>query len=275
MYGSRTYNIVAVQPYIDVVGIVAGDVVIIDRNGIGIKHSTAFGGTQTVNVYTYEWYGIRLGSLSSGNYLITIYNTLTGGNREILYEFGPTPVAGTTYSVYYGSTIAKYRVSSGNTTTNVRDGLKSAIDAATWGTTVTTTSVSTNRLRVNITGATVNLTTQLGTEKYKKGRYTTISGTTYIIIEQEAATAYPTLPAVAASYAFTALTPITGTVEAYLSEPLTAYTYSDSLTTTTSITGIPVVGSVTAGECVVDETAQRIWFDGNLNFGEIIKVFQK
>jgi hypothetical protein len=275
MYGARTYNIVAVQPYIDVVGIVAGDIVIIDRNGIGIKHSTAFGGTQTVNVYTYEWYGIRLGSLSSGNYLITISNTLTGGNREILYEFGPTPVAGTTYSVYYGSTIAKYRVASGNTTTNVRDGLKAAIDAATWGTTVTTTSVSTNRLRVNITGSTVNLVTQLGTEKYKKGRYTTISGTNYIIIEQEAATAYPTLPSVAASYAFNSLTAITGTVEAYLSEPLTAYTYTDSLTTTTSITGIPVVGSVTAGECVVDETAQRIWFDSNLNFGEIIKVFQK
>jgi hypothetical protein len=275
MYGARTYNIVAVQPYIDVVGLIAQDVVIIDRNGIGIKHSTAFGGTQTANVYTYEWYGIRLGSLSSGNYLITISNTLTGGNREILYEFGPTPVSGTTYSVYYGSTIAKYRVASGNTTTNVRDGLKSAIDAATWGTTVTTTSVSTNRLRVNITGATVNLVTQIGTEKYKKGRYTTISGTTYIIIEQEAPTAYPTLPAVAASYAFTALTPITGTVQAYLSEPLTASTYTDSLTTTTSITGIPVVGSVTAGECVVDETAQRIWFDADLNFGEIIKVFQK
>ncbi len=94
-------------------------------------------------------------------------------------------------------------------------------------------------------------------------------------LEQEAPTAYPTLPSVAASYAFTALTPITGTVQSYLSEPLTASTYTDSLTTTTSITGIPVVTSVTAGECVVDETAQRIWFDGNLNFGEIIKVFQK
>ncbi|NBW20283.1 MAG: hypothetical protein EBR82_71180 [Caulobacteraceae bacterium] len=198
MYGARTYNIVAVQPYIDVVGIVAGNIVIIDRNGIGIKHSTAFGGTQTANVYTYEWY-----------------------------------------------------------------------------TTVTTTSVSTNRLRVNITGATVNLTTQLGTEKYKKGRYTTISGVNYIIIEQEAATAYPTLPAVAASYAFNSLTAITNTVETYLSEPLTAYTYTDSLTTTTQITGIPVVGSVNPGECVVDETAQRIWFDADLNAGEIIKVFQK
>lgn len=275
MYGSRTYNVVAVQPYINVVGIVAGDVIVIDRNGIGLKHTTAFGGTQTQNVYTYEWYGVRLGSLSSGNYLITIYNSLSGGNREILYEFGPTPTVGSTYSVYYGSIIAKYRVQSGDNTAAVRNGLKSAIDAATWGTTITTTSVSTNRLRVNITGSTVNLTTQLGTEKYKKGRYTTISGVNYIIIEQEAATAYPTLPAVAASYAFTSLTPITGTVEQYLSEPLTAYTYSASLTTTASITGIPVVGSVTPGQCVVDETAQRVWFDSDLNFGEIIKIFQK
>ncbi len=275
MYGARSYLVVAAQPYIDVVGIVAGDVIIVDRNGIGVKHAVTFGGTQTQNVYTYEWYGIRLGSLSSTNYLIPIYNTLSGGNREILYEFGPTPVAGTTYSVYYGSVIAAYRVQAGNTTAQVRNGLKSAIDAATWGTTVTTTSVSTNRLKVNITGATVNLTTQLGTEKYKKGRYTTISGTNYIIIELEAPTAYPTLPAVAASYSFTALTPITGTVESYLQESLTQYTYTDSLTTTTNITDIPVVTSVNPGECVVDESAQRVWFDSDLNFGEIIKIFQK
>jgi hypothetical protein len=26
---------------------------------------------------------------------------------------------------------------------------------------------------------------------------------------------------------------------------------------------------------VVDESAQRIWFDSNLNIGEVIKVFQK
>jgi hypothetical protein len=275
MYGSRTYTVLAEQAYIDVVGMVAQDVVIIDRNGIGVRHTAAFGGTQTADVYTYEWYGVRLGSLSSGNWLITISNILSGGNRTILYEFGPTPTAGSTYSVYYGSIIAKYTVQSGDNTTAVRNGLKAAIDAASWGTTVTTSSVSTNRLQVNITGAVVNFTTQLGTQKFKKGRYTTLSGVNYIIIEQESLTAYPTLPAVAASYSFASLVPIVGTVQNYLNEPLTASTYSASLTTTTQITGIPVVGSVTPGQAIVDESAQRIWFDGNLNIGEQIKVFQK
>lgn len=262
-------------PYIDTVGVVAQDVVIIDRNGIGVKHTFSFGGTQTHDVYTYEWYGVRLGSLSSGNWLITLSTVLSGGIRTILYQFGPTPTVGSTYSVYYGSTIAKYTVQAGNNTAAVRNGLKAAIDAASWGTTVTTTSISTNQLQVVIQGATVNFTTQLGTQKFKKGRYVTISGINYIIIEQESPTAYPTLPAVAASYAYTALTPIVGTVQAYLSEPLTASTYSASLTTTTQITGFPLVGSVNPGEAVVDESAQRIWFDGNLNFGEKIKVFQK
>jgi hypothetical protein len=275
MYGSRTYPVTAEQPYIDVVGMVAQDVVIIDRNGIGVRHTAAFGGTQTADVYTYEWYGVRLGSLSSGNWLITISNSLSGGNRTIIYEFGPTPTVGSTYSVYYGSIIAKYTVQSGDNTAAVRNGLKAAIDATSWGTTVTTSSVSTNRLQVNITGAVVNFTTQLGTQKFKKGRYVTLSGINYIIIEQESLTAFPTLPAVAASYAFTSLVPIVGTVQNYLNEPLTASTYSASLTTTTQITGIPVVGSVTPGQAVVDESAQRIWFDSNLNIGEVIKVFQK
>jgi hypothetical protein len=275
MYGSRTYTVTDSQPYIDTVGVIAQDVVIIDRNGIGVRHTVTFGGTQTSDVYTYEWYGVRLGSLSSGNWLITISNILSGGNRTILYEFGPTPTAGSTYSVYYGSIIAKYTVQSGDNTAAVRNGLKAAIDAASWGTTVTTSSVSTNRLQVNIMGAVVNFTTQLGTQKFKKGRYTTLSGVNYIIIEQESGTAYPTLPAVAASYSFASLVPIVGMVQNYLNEPLTASTYSASLTTTTQITGIPVVGSVTPGQAIVDESAQRIWFDGNLNIGEQIKVFQK
>lgn len=275
MYGSRTYTVTDPLPYIDTVGVVAQDVVIIDRNGIGVRHTFSFGGTQTHDVYTYEWYGVRLGSLSSGNWLITLSNVVSGGNRTILYQFGPTPTSGSTYSVYYGSTIAKYTVQAGNNTAAVRNGLKAAIDAASWGTTVTTTLISTNQLQVNITGAVVNFTTQLGTQKFKKGRYVTISGINYIIIEQESPTAFPTLPAVAASYAFGSLTPIAGGVESYLAEPLTASTYSATLTTTTQITGFPLVGSVNPGEAVVDESAQRIWFDSVLNPGEKIKVFQK
>jgi hypothetical protein len=274
MYGARTYNVVAVQPYLDVVGLVANRVVVVDRNGIGIKHTSTFGGTQSVNIYTYEWYGVRLGSLVPGDYLIVISNIVLS-NRVILFEFGPTPAVGTTYSVTEGTTIASYKVQTGDTTEDVRDALKLAIDNATWSTSISTVDVSTNRLECTLSDAAYDLTVSLGAQKYKKGRYVTISGINYIVTEAEASDAYPVLPAIAASYAFTAITPITGTVEQYLEEPLTIYTYSASSTSTTNITGIPTVTSVNPGECVVDEPAQRIWFDGDLNFGEIIKVFQK
>jgi len=184
-------------------------------------------------------------------------------------------VAGTVYSVYYGSIIASYVAQTGDTTQDVRDGLKAAIDGESWGTTVTTTNISTNRLQVDITGTTVNFSVQVGTQKYKKGYYTTIAGINYILVEAESTSAYPVLPALGVSYAYSLLVPISGTVEQYLNQPNTVYTYSESTTGTTDITAIPQVGSVPSNKCVVDQNQQRVWFDANLNIGEIIKVFQK
>lgn len=275
MYGSRTYIVAAQQPYIDVVGLIANNVVIVDRNGIGLKHTTFFTGTQNVSVLTYEWYGVKQGTVSSTNFLLTLNNSISGSDRVILYQVGSAPVAGTVYSVYYGSIIAEYVVQSGDTTTMVRDGLKAAIDATNFGTTIVTTSISTNRLELYITGTTVNPSTQIGTQKYKKGYYTTIAGINYILVEAENATTFPTLPALGVSYAYSLLVPITGTVEQYLTEPLTVYSYSESVTGTTDITALPQAGAVTAGQCVVDQNQQRVWFDSDLNFGEIIKIFQK
>lgn len=274
MYGSRSYTVVSVQPYIDVLGIVADNVVVVDRNGIGLKHTTFFTGTQNVSVKTYEWYGVIQSTVGVGNFLLTLSNSIVGSDRVILYQVGASPVAGTVYSVYYGSIIASYVAQSGDTTQDVRNGLKAAIDAESWGTTVTTTSISTNRLQVDITGTSVNFSVQVGTQKYKKGYYTTIAGINYILVEAEATNAYPTLPALGVSYAYSLLVPISGTVEAYLSQPLTVYTYSESTTGNTDITAYPQVGSVPVGQCVVDENQQRVWFDGDLNYGEIIKIFQ-
>lgn len=275
MYGSRTYTVVAQQPYIDVVGIISNNVVIVDRNGIGLKHTTFFTGTQNVSVKTYEWYGVVQSTVGVGNFLLTLSNSIVGSDRVILYQVGASPQAGTVYSVYYGSIIASYVAQSGDTTQDVRDGLQAAIDNESWGTTVTTTAISTNRIQVDITGTVVNFTVQVGTQKYKKGYYTTIAGINYILVEAESTSTWPTLPALGVSYAYSLLIPISGTVEAYLSQPLTVYTYSESTTGTTDITAFPQVGSVPAGQCVVDQNQQRVWFDGNLNFGEIIKIFQK
>lgn len=275
MYGARTYTVVAEQPYIDVVGVVSNDVVIVDRNGIGLQHTTFFTGTLNVSVKTYEWYGVVQSTVGVGNFLLTLSNSIVGSDRVILYQVGASPVAGTVYSVYYGSIIASYVAQTGDTTQDVRDGLKAAIDGESWGTTVTTTNISTNRLQVDITGTTVNFSVQVGTQKYKKGYYTTIAGINYILVEAESTSAYPVLPALGVSYAYSLLVPISGTVEQYLNQPNTVYTYSESTTGTTDITAIPQVGSVPSNKCVVDENQQRVWFDANLNIGEIIKVFQK
>jgi hypothetical protein len=71
------------------------------------------------------------------------------------------------------------------------------------------------------------------------------------------------------------LIPVIGTVESYLNEPTVSYVYSDSITGSTDITAIPNAGSVPFSQCIVDQNQQRIWFSDNLDFGEIIKVFQK
>lgn len=275
MYKAIQYPVLNVQPYVEVAGITADNVIAVDRNGIGVEHLTYFSGTQTVSVKTYLWYGVIQSTVNTNNTIITLTNSIVGSDRIIVYRIGTTPVAGTVYSVYYGNIIAKYAVQTGDTTQMVRDGLKAAIDGESWGTTVTTTSIGTNRIQVDITGTTVNFQTQIGTQKYKKGYYTTIAGINYILVEAEALNAYPTLPALGVSYAYNLLIPIAGTVEDYLYQPLSVYEYSESVTGSTDILAFPQLSGVQANKCVVDQNQQRVWFDANLNFGEIIKIFQK
>lgn len=274
-YKATTFPVLDPLAYVPVIDVLESKILVVDRNGIGVRLSPSFSNTPTVvDVYTYEWYGVKLGSLSSGNRLIVVSDSIVGGNREIVYEVGPTPLPNTIFSVFNGTNYAKYRVQTGDTTTAVRNGLKTAIDAVSWGFTVTTTAVSTNRLRLAFTSA-QNFTYQLGTEKFKKGRFCNIAGTNYIIIEQESATAFPTLPALAANYNFNTLMAIIGSVQTYLQEPLTTIVYSQSLTATTNILGVSSSINVPPNTCVLDEPNQRLYFDSTLAIGEKIKVFQK
>lgn len=282
MYKAFQYKIAISEPYLDIAGIYADNVLIIDRNGIGIKHNTTFsGGSINRDVYTYFYYQVKATQITANDYIIPITEdfVLDPRSLDVLYEFGPSPTPGVVYSIYFGNQIAKYKIASGNTTQTVRDAIKAALDALTWpaGTTLTTSSVSTNRLQVTVSGDFAYPSIQLGTEKYKKGYYIIYLGRYYTLVEAESTTAYPTLPAVAASYSLNAITqiPLGSTVEGYLAEPNSTYTYSDSVTNTTALIGIPAVGNVPAGECVIDFYNQRIWFDSNLNIGETIKIFQK
>lgn len=278
MYKAYQFTVTEVQPFLPIFGIYADDVVVVDRNGIGIKHNQTFGGSVNKTVYTYEHYSIKQVTISSGNYLIPVVDEIVffpSTERTMVFEFGPSPTVGIVYSLYFDQTFAKYKVQVGDTTEDVRDGLQAAVNAASWGTTIVTTALYSNQLQLVITGDTVYPRYQLGQEKFKKGYYVTIDGVYYALYQAVSFTAFPTLPSVAASYSLNDIVKITGTMESSLYEPYSQYFYSTSVGGSTNITDIATVGSVNPGECVIDVFNQRIWFDNNLNFGEIIKLFVK
>jgi hypothetical protein len=273
--GYKTYQVIDNIPYIDTTSIVASRVLVVDRNGIGVKHNTSFSGTETVDVKTFEWYGLKQETASSTNYLIQLSNSIVGSDRQIILRVGPSPVPGFVYSIYYGTIIASYLVLAGDTEQDVRDGLIAAINGESWGTTFTTTAIGTNRIQLDITGTAINPSIQFGSQLYRKGYYVTIAGINYLLEEGQSTTGWPTLSAIGASYAYAVMIKLFGTVEQYLQQPLTVSNYSESVTGSTDITGIPSASGVTFNHCVVDELQQRIWFYENLNIGEIIKVIYR
>lgn len=276
MYHSRTYINDAVNPWIAAPGIVAADVVIIDRNGIGVKHGSNFqAGTLEVDVYEFQWYGVKRTSLSANEY-INIITQSVGATRITVYEIGSTVTVGRTYSFYDNNVIAKYTAIAGDDANDVRNGLVSAINAATWsGFTATVTNVSTTRLQVEISDPAKDFKIYIGQQKWKSGYFCTIDNVKYIIYSDSSTTSAPTLPAISISYAYGNLTPITGSVQSYNFEPLTGITYAETLEDTTDISGVSSAVNVADNTCVVSEGEQKIYFDADLGIGEIIKVFSK
>jgi len=276
MVSVKTYTASVNSDFITTSGIIADDVIVVDRNGIGVKHDTAFeAGTDTEDIIAYEWYGIQPQARPPGTFLIKISEVIGSTDRTYVFRVGSSPAAGWTFAVYFGPIIAKYTSQSGDTAEDVRDGIISAINAQTWGVSVTATAQSTNEIEVVVNDIITALSLIVGKEKWKNGHFTVISSQNYMILEQSSTTAEPSLPAVAASYNFSAMTLINSGIEFYLQEPLFITSYSESVAGSASIDGIPVVGNIPFNECVVYEPEQRIYFHLPLQAGEIINVISK
>ena len=275
MIGYKSYTVTDVLPYVDVNSIVGDRVLVVDRNGIGVKHGTTFSGIETVDVYTFEWYGLKQETSTSTNSIIVLSNFIIGSDRRIILRVGTTSIAGFVYSVYYDTIIASYLVQAGDTSEDVRDGLISAINGESWGTTISVTAIGANRIQLDITGTDIVPQVKLGSQLYRNGYYITIAGVNYILEEANSKIGWPSLPAIGASYAYTLLDPLFASVQDYLFQPLTVSNYTEVLSGTTDITAIPSVDGVPFNECVVDENQQRVWFHENLNIGETIKVIYR
>ena len=159
MVSVKTYIVPAAGSYVDTSGIVAADVMVVDRNGIGVKHSTSFNtGTNSESIKAYQWYGVRPQTRPPGTYLIEISEIIGSTDRTYVFRVGPSPSAGWTYTLYFGSILAVYTSQAGDTATDVRDGLVAAVNAQTWGVSVTATAQSTNELEVVVDDLTTTLT---------------------------------------------------------------------------------------------------------------------
>jgi hypothetical protein len=98
-----------------------------------------------------------------------------------------------------------------------------------------------------------------------------------MITEAESSTGYPAIPAKAASYQFGDITEMPNGLAEWLRVPNQAhFTISQANLGSTNILNVPTIpGAVPAGQCVINENEQRIYFDSNLAFNEIIKVITK
>jgi hypothetical protein len=274
MIGQSTYINGVPRPYINVSGIDAQDVIVVDRNGIGVKHTTFFPGSENTDLITYEYYGVKAETPTTNNDLKILSSFVSGGDRQIIMRVGDTPIPGYVYEVYNGSTIASYLVQTGDTTTDVRDGVIDAIDMTDFATTIVCTPIGANRIQIDIAG-TLDLFTSIGRQIFKKGYYVIISTVSYIIEEKTDPLTWPTLTSPPVSLAYTLLIPLTTSVETYLTDPLSNYTYTEIMTGTVEVTAVPSAANVPFNQCVIDELQQKVWFTEDLSFGEIIKLIYK
>ena len=262
--------------YIPVTGVVADEVVRLQRNGMGVKYQDTFDSSPVdVDAYQFEWWGVDTSiTLDSGAYILQVYNSVTTF-RTVLYEIGPTVGVNYVYLFQNGTQQAIYAAGALDTDTDVRDGLEAAINAVTWtGFTVTCLALGTNQLKITFSD-TSDFETYIGRITYKAGYYCTIDSEDYLLYYDEDPTALPTLPAIDAAYNFVDITLMPSGINAYLDDPNSTPSYSEAFEAVVSISEIPGSATVPDQIAVIDQSNQRIYFWEELNFGEVIKVFQK
>lgn len=276
MLRSGQFTSAAEIDYIPVSGVVAEDVVRVQRSGKAIRFRDTFdSGPIDVDCYKFEWTGVDTSiTLDPGAYILQVTNSVTTV-RTVVYEFGPTVGVGYVYFFGVGSEQVLYVANPLDTAEDVRDGIDAALNSYSWtGFTITTVPFGTDNLRVTFSDTT-DFVTKIGRISYKSGYYCTISGEEYLIYYDDDPNAMPTLPGLNAAYNFDELTLMPDGIEVYLSDPYTTPYYVETLEGVAAISGVPGSDTVPDQYCVIDEANQRVYFWENLNIGEVIKIVQK
>jgi hypothetical protein len=259
----------------------ASDILEVSRNGIGMQSGTY--GTETINtdVFEYKRRSYNSNTASANKYIIQISNTPSISSRTVVYEFGSLVEVGDIYRFEQNALLGvQYEVQSGDTVTDVRNEVKTLIDAATWsGVSISSSSISTNRLELTYN----NFFTQLnpliifGTKYlFQTGYYVTLSGKDYLIVNYNTNDDYYTLPSISSSYAFNTLTYMPSGLDAFINNPAYTFDFGSIITAGQSdITGVSTAASLGQGRYVYNELSQTITFAEPLQPGEYIKMLYK
>lgn len=282
----RIYSYQYVNGGVDVASITTpavalADVLEVSRNGIGMQPGTYANETVTTDVIEYTRRSFNTNVPDTNKYIIAVSNIPGTTTRTIVYEFGSLVTIGDTYRFETNALSGvEYVVQSGDTVTDVRNEIKTLIDAATWpGFTVSTSSISTNRLEVTYSTLFHTFKTLIvyGVKYlFQKGYYVTIAGKDYLITSMNSNTAYPTLPAIAATYNFGDLTLMPSGLIPYINNPSYTQDYFILIIQgTADILGVPTAGSMGMGMYVYSQTEQKLTFAEALQPGEYIKMLYK
>lgn len=282
----RIYSYQYLNEYADVTTIgapalAASDILEVSRNGVGMQSGTYANETVNTDVFEYKRRSYNTNSPAANKYVIEVSNTPTPTTRTIVYEFGPLVEIGDIYRFEVNALAGvQYTVQSGDTVTDVRNEVKTLIDASSWpGVIITSTSVSTNRLQLEYSNVFRRLNPIIiyGTKYFfQTGYYVRLSGKDYLIENHNTNDDYYTLPAISASYAFNTLTYMPSGLDAFINNPAYTFDFGSIITAGQSdITGVSTAASLGQGRYIYDELTQTITFAEALQPGEYIKMLYK
>lgn len=245
--------------------------------------------SQTVNVTAYKYQAVKVGPSTFVNtpteYFIETYNHLNFllGQRTHKFKIGPNLTVGNQYRITFNSVTQSYTVLTGNTVANVLSGVASVISGMGFAS-VTTDGV--NTLTVVINDIVLQATASLyhpGAAIFQAGFYipssTLPSPTEWLISGSEQAGSYPPVGVLAASYNFSALTPLPSGLSNYLFisgyTPLALFSTVEGTTDITSVPGTSI--SINGNELGYDAVHNVIIapISSPFGVGERVNLFYK
>lgn len=277
MHRYEYINTVQDATSINVDTVTAANIYTIDRGGIGIQQSAFEGGTVEGTAYQFLYRASTPGAGSLVGWYFIVLSDLVGfAGRLVTVEIGSVVQLNTTYTLTIDDQSITYVSTAGQTATNVRNALVTAINGATWDDTVTATAVSTNQIEIVIDNIAAVSSAARSLTIYKSGYYAefALNGgpvKEYLIEQNSSGVGYPTLGTLDSSYLYADLIPAPAGIESLLYTP--AYTqdfYIASDPETVDITDSPEVVLPASGRCLYYDS--KIYFGDPMNIGERINM---